>query len=299
MKSVKFFNQYLTNLGRLTLTNILFAPFGLLAAAYVILTYKLLDGLNITAAAAAVVILNVGMAGVTQVCRYIYIEKEFSVPSAFFKGLKENALRFLFHGAVFYIAFAVSYLSLYLYYSGTHSHAFFWLPLIITAVIALGLLFSSYYLNIMTATMDISMRDTYRNCVLFSFGELKNNILATAGLLILGIIIFAVVYIINNEIAAAVIITIFQAFVIPSTAQYIITFYVYDDMVSILDASKREKRSESENLEAEKRPSTVVINEEDSEALEQLAEESRDEFIFYNGKMIRRSELEKLRESDQ
>lgn len=298
MRAVQFFNLYFGNFHIILLSNLLFLPFNLLAIGYAALMYKLLGGLNIAATAAAVIILNVGMSGVALVCRYIYTRKEFKVFSAFVKGVKENALSFLIHGVVFYIAFAVSYFSAILYYNGTKSSAVFWLPLIITAVIALAFLFASYYMNVMTVTMDIPRRSLYRNCALFSFGELKNNLLATAAMLIFGALIFTICYIINDMWVVLLILAIFQIFIIPSTVQYMITFYVYDDMVGILDETQRRKKADDdgETQTEEKAPS---IDKSEAEDISNMVPESKDEYIFYNGRMIKRSEVEKMLSGDE
>ena len=294
MKGVRFFELYFANLGELMLANLLFLPFNLLALGYAALTYKLIDGINLAAAGAGIVILNVGMSGISLINRYICTEKEYKVFASFKKGLKENALRFFVHGLIFYAVFTVSYLSIRLYYSGTKTNGFFWLPLVITAVIALFVLFASYYMNVMTVTMDISLKDTYRNCALFSFGELKNNFLATAALLILAAVIYTISFIVNNMWVVLIILAMLQLFLLPSTISFIITFYVYDDMVAILDVTRRKKDDEEE-----KKAPIPKLDVNEAHELAHIAEESRDEYIFYNGRMIKRSEVEKMIENSE
>lgn len=295
MRSVRFFNTYFSNFPQLLLANLLLLPFDLLAAGFCALMYKQFGGVNIAVSAAALIILNVGMSGVSLVCRYICTGKEQSSVKAIIKGFKENALRCLLHGVIFYIVFAVSYLSVNLYYSGTKSSAVFWLPLIMTAIVALGVLFASYYMNMMTVTMDIPLRDLYRNCVLFSFGELKNNILTTFALVIFGSVIFTILYIINNPIVVLLVLALLQLFIIPSTVQFIITFYTYDDMIAILDETKRTKKDDDTEKKPEKAP---VIDKSEAEDISKAASDSKDEYIFYNGRMIKRSEVEKLLDND-
>ena len=293
MRSVRFFNLYFSGFGQLVLANLFLLPFDLLAAGSLFLTYHFLGGINIVAAAASLIILNIGMSGTALICRYICEEKEFSAFAAFKKGLKDNSVQFLLHGIIFFAVFAVSYFSVILYYNGTKTNAVFWLPLIITALIAAAALFALYYPNVMTVTMDIPMKDIYRNCLLFSFGELKNNLMATAALLILGAVIFTIAYIINNMLVILVILGALQIFVIPSTVQYIITFYVYDDMVGILDETRRNRRDDED--EEEKASAKPVLNKEEAEDISRiLPDEDKDEYIFYNGRMIKRSEIEKF-----
>ena len=289
MRSVRFFNTYFSKLPSLVLANILMLPFDLLAAGFGALMYKLFGGLNAALMAAGLIILNVGMAGTSLVCRYIYTGNEQPCVKAFFKGLRENAARCLLHGVVFYAVFAVSYLSMVLYYSGTKTSAVFWLLFILTGLVALGVLFASYYMNMMTVTMDIPLRDLYRNCILFSFGELKNNLLATFALLIFGSVIFTIMYIINNAVVILIVLGLLMVFIIPSTVQYIITFYTYDDMIAILDETKRTKPEEPE----EKKPAPI-LGKSEAEDISKAAQNSKDEYIYYNGRMIKRSDVEKF-----
>ena len=292
MKSVKFFNTYFDNFKVLFLTNIFYLIFFIAAGGYVYLTFVLLSQLSqpniiIITALGGLVILNVGMAGVTEVCRYVYTNKQFSVFRTFAKGLKENFLKFFLHGVVFYLFTAVTYSSVLLYYNGTKKSSFFWIPLIINILISVFLLFTGYYLNLMTASINIELKHIYKNCLLFSFGELKNNILATVALLILGAVFLAAAIIINNSFWIIIVLGILSALLLPSTIQYILTFYLYDDMVAMLDDSKKDDDEKEEKI------AVVSIEQEEAEKISRLAPDTDDEYIFHNGRMIKRSEVEK------
>ncbi len=290
MRSVDFFNLYFLKFKEILLANLMFSFFTIIAAAYVFLIYKLLGGFSVIVSAAAIIPLNAGMGGIAQVCRYIYTGKKFSVPKAFFDGVKENILKCILHGIVFYIFFAVCYLSVMLYYNGTKNNVLFWVPLVITGIVCLFLLFASYYLNIMTVTIDIKLRPLYRNCLLFSFGELKNNFLATIALLIFSAVIFAAIVIFFNPVYVAVMLMLLSLLIIPSTVQYIITFYVYDGMINILDESRKDKKQEKPDENKNKK---TVIEKSEAEELSEVVSDTKDEYIFHNGRMIKRSEVEK------
>lgn len=294
MRSVSFFNTYFSNFGKIVLANLLFLPFDILAGAYFFTIYKCFGGINIPAAAPVLIILNMGMSGVTLVCRYICSGKNAPVAQTFLNGIKNNIFRFFIHGTAFTVASIISYFSIVLYYKGTKSSVFFWFPFIVTALISLIALFASYYLNIMTVTMDLSLKNTYRNCFLFSFGEIKNNLMATAGIIIMAAVIFSIIYIVNNFMAVLIILAVMQIFLIPATVQYIITFYVYDDMIGILDESKHYQKTDDNKDDNKKETEQLKIEREEAEEISRLAENTKDEYIFYDGRMILRSELEKI-----
>lgn len=290
LRTVEFFNLYFERFKYILLSNLLFIIFDILAAAYAYLMIVLSGGINVILLSLAAIILNIGMAGITPVCRYIYTKKEFPVVKTFFKGIRENWSKFLLHGVIWYAVFAVSYSSIALYYGGTKTNSLFWVPLVITGLISLLALFASFYLNIMTVTMDISLKNIYRNCLLFSFGEIKNNFFATLALVIFGVILFTIAVIVNNLLAILIICGVIAVFIAPSTIQYIITFYVYDDMIGILDASRKSERGEEEKKPEASKPQ---IEKEEAEEISRLVSDSRDEYIFHNGRMIKRSEVEK------
>ena len=286
MKTVKYFNMYFDKFKYIFISNIYFLVFFIISIAYIYFSYQLFNGLNIIAALGSVVILNTGMSGVTAVVRYIYTGKEFSPFKTFLKGIKENWLKFLFHGIFFYFFIAITYASVSLYYQGTKTNSLFWVPLVITSLISLLVLFMTYYLNIMTATMKLDLKTIYRNCMLFSFGELKNNLMATFALLVFGAVILTAAVIVNNLLWILIICGIITALLAPSTVQFIITFYVYDAMIDILDESKK---NEEETAAEHKK---IHIEKDEAEKISKLASDSKDEYIFYNGKMVKRSAVE-------
>lgn len=287
MRAVQFFDVYFKNFGKLVQVNLLFFISVIISVAYICGTYILFKGLSIAVAAVCLIVLNVFMAGVTQCCRYIYENKEFRTVEAFFKGIKNNWKSFLLHGVIFYAVFIISYFSVTMYGSAIVQSSIFWVPLGITLLIVLFALFSFYYVNIMTVTLDIKLKDIYRNCMLFSFGELKNNILATIALLIFAAVNFTICVIFSTPVWLIVVGVLMTALIIPSTVEYIIVFYTYDSMLAMLDVNTKKERQEQTDA-----PAKPPINREEAENISRLAPDSKDEYVFHNGKMIKRSLVE-------
>ena len=294
MRTVEFFTVYFDNFKKLVLTNLLYVMFLLPAAGYIAAITFFTKGFSLQSAAACIIILNDGMGGVTQVCRYIYTKKEFDTVQAFLNGVKDNYKRCLLHGILLYLFFVFSYSSIMLYLSGTKTNSIFWVPLVITSLISLLMLFASYYANIMTVTIDISLKNIYRNCALFSFGELKNNLLATLALIFFAAVIFTMTAFFRNPLFVLAAVLLLSVFIIPSTFQYILTFYVYDSMLDILDESKK-----NENDEPPQHSAVRVSADEAEEISEVIDDDKNDEYIFHNGRMIKRSAvLSQLNDQD-
>lgn len=285
-----FFKLYFKNFKHIVLANILFIIPIIIAAAYVYLTYAALGGINLIAAASAIIILNPFVSGLTMVSRCICEERSFTVSKTFFKGMKENWTKFLIHGIIIYIVFLISYFSLSTYLKGTASSGIYWIPFVITALISLLAIFALYYANIMTVTIDIKLKDIYRNCVLFSFGELKNNFFVTLALFIFCAVIFFVLAVFFSPILLIIVGGLLTVLIIPETIQYIITYFVYNDMIAILDKSAKTKKQEQPT--AAPAPAPPVVEKEEAEEISRLAPNTQDEYIFHNGRMIKRSIIE-------
>ncbi len=285
----QFFDMYFKNFKKLLLVNLLFFIPTLAAVLILYAIYLLSGSINVFIISAAIIVLEPFYAGVALVCRYVYTGTEFSVARAFFKGVRGNLKQSIFHGIVTYIIFVVSYFSLSLYYGGISASKAFLIPFVITLLIVLYVLFALYYVNVMTVTVELSIKNIYRNCLLFAFGELKNNLFATGALFILSAVVFGLVMVFFNPTALILLSVLLISLFLPSAVQYIITFFVYDSMVSVLDVNAKKDADEEEPKQ--KKP---ALSDEEAQELSGLVRSTEDEYIYYNGRMIRRTDVEKL-----
>ncbi len=289
----RFFDIYFKSFKKLLLANLLFFIPVLAAAGILYAVYVLGGGLNVFIAAAAVIVLTPFYEGVALVCRYAYIGEEFSVARTFLRGVRDNLKQSIPHGIVTYIIIVISYFSLNMYYSGISTSKAFLIPFVITILIVLYVLFALYYVNIMTVTLELSIKNIYRNCLLFAFGEMKNNLCVTGALFVLSAVVFALVMLFFNPLALVIISALLIALFLPSAVQYIITFFVYDSMVAVLDVSAKKGGTEKE-----KEPQKPTLSDEEAQELSRLALTTEDEYIYYNGRMIKRSDVEKMINGD-
>ncbi len=157
----------------------------------------------------------------------------------------------------------------------------------------------------MTVTFDLSLKNIYKNSALMSFGELKHNIIATFGLFI--IVLFlrynSYFFVGNTDSSIALIITtaILMFVLVPALASYVINASVYPGMYNLM--TEKEKRSKKIDKKMDNRRKGQFIDEEDEENniaeefLDLDVEENKDgdEYIFYNGKMVKRSVIIKMK----
>lgn len=301
MRMVNLFSIYFKNLPKLLLANLLFAvPFVLFTGLFNFLGSKL-QVMSIFVALLCVVFVTPFFAGITLVTRNLVRDESVtSIVKLFFKGIKENYKKFIFHGIVLYFAVLACYFSVALYWNLSKTSGLFYLPLVLTSIITLACVFAFYYIPVMTVTLDLPLKYIYKNSFLFSFGEFKNNLFATVGLFIL--------FLIGATTFLSVwwLLLIFIVLFLPSTASFIVNFYVYDDMMS-LNESKAEKSQEIQdkikiqNDKLHKENIENVVEKLDFSSLDLDENKDGEEFLYFNGKMLKRRvliQMKKQQESD-
>ena len=301
----KVFSNLFMGFPRLLLTNLIFAvPF----AAFFAIFYAI-DSLtrvnSIFIQLLTVIALFPFYAGVVQVSAHISQGRlEINVFHNFFAAVKENFLRFLIHGIVAYLAIFFSYWSITLYAGlGAQSWTFYVL-MVVSILIAIFFMFMFFYIPSMTVTFDISMKNIYKNSFLMTFGEFKHNLLAVFGLFLLTVFCFTIIAVCSASALAITIATVVLALlIVPSVASFIINAAVYRRMyVMIVDNSTEskniDKRLSDKRSELDAKKNKNKPDQSDLEELKKLEIDENadmDEYVYYNGRMMKRRALLKLK----
>lgn len=294
-----FFSSLFHNLPRLLLTNVLFAlPFAVIFGIFFLI--NTLTGLNSMFIYFLTIIpLFPFYAGVTQVTSHMVRgEENVDVFSNFIGGIKENLLRFLIHGVVMYAAVFISYYSIALYLGLGSKNGMFYAPLVICILIAIFFLFMFFYVPPMTVTFDIKMKDIYKNSALMTFGELKHNLFAVFGILILFLVCATVLMCSFTPVLLIIFTIVLALFIVPSILSFIINSAVYKNMYSMIVDKDSKSKTIDKKMENRRKGQFSDDEEpvaEDYSDLEIDESADGDEFIFYNGKMMKRSYLLKLK----
>lgn len=300
-------SNYFNNFHRLLLTNILFAvPSAIAFFILYFINQLAFKSQQIMILLFAIILVYPFYSGVTLVTRNIARgDRDVKVFSTFIKGVKENFAPFILHGVLLYIATIISYFSISLYISMIKNPEisvkwYLWCMLIISIIIALLLLYTFFYIPVMTVTYDIKKRYIYKNSFLMSFGEFKVNLLATLFLLIVASIVATLIFFTASYSVFFIILSIvIYVFILPSTISYNINFFVYEPMNDLI--SNKEARKE----ELENKISGKSTNKNEELVLEDISDldisklKNPDDFIFYKGKMIKQSTLIKMLEEKE
>lgn len=294
---------------KLVLTNILFAiPLSVFFVA--LWAVSSIEGISYVASVlirlAVIIPVFPFYAGVAQItARLVKGDKNISVYKNFVVAVKENFLRFLVHGIVIFAAVIFSYLSIRLYASMLAQNSVFLFLMIISIIVSVFFAFMFFYIPSMTVTFDISMKNIYRNSLLMSFGELKKNLTAVFGLFLLFVICSTFLFAcMGNAVAIVIVSAVLMIFIVPAVSTFIINSAVYERMYAMIIDNTSESKSIDEKI-AKKQKEAVKSSDEAKKINEEFKEKLRkfeidenadgDEYIYFNGKMIKRSVLIKMK----
>ncbi len=222
----------------------------------------------------------------------------------YFKAVKENGLKFLLGGIFMYIAFVGCYFSVSLYSTFAMGLSWvFYIMLFFSVIICIFFLFMFYALPLMTVSFDLKQKDIYKNSALMTFGEIKQNFFATIStvaylaVVLLPIIIISYLASVLPADTVKLLLIIYGAFalgvLIPSPCTMIISNYLYPNMRSVI-AGDDISESNSSAPEPDIRPrgensdTPQSSNSKPQVDVQELLQGDPDEYVFYQGKMIKR-----------
>ncbi len=285
------------------LTNLLFAvPLGVFFALFWFISHaaKVPAGYSVLVVLLTVIPVFPFYAGVVKVTAKMAAgEEKTPVFSNFFSAVKENFLRFLIHGVVFYAAAAFSYVSISVYIRLIRQSTLFIGPLIISIIVILFFTFMFFYIPAMTVTFDIPMKYIYKNSFLMSYGELKKNFIGLFGLFFLFVISTTFLIACYGSAVAVIIVTIvLMAAIIPATASFIILSAVYRRMYEMITnkSAKADHSTDKNHKDNSAEQEELKQSLKDFEIDESIPD---DEYIYFNGKMVKKSVIVKLKQESE
>lgn len=296
--------RFFSNFHRILLTNLLFAiPSAIVFGALYALNNVLFHGaISLPLSLTAIILLYPFYSGVVMVCRNIARgDTEVKVVKTYFSAVKSNFWHFLVHGIIIYIIVTFSTLAVSVYVGFLSSGWFFYVLLFFSILIALMLLFTIYYIPLMSVTYDLPLRYIYKNSLLMSFGEFKNNIFATIAAGVVFGICFTAVAFIRSATVLAIVVSLLWALLLPAAVTFMIVFFIYDGMTNIMrnkedisgELTEKIEKGLKEQEEKKAAQAAQPVKDDFSD-IDISSLKDTDDYIFHNGKMVKQSTLLKM-----
>ncbi len=297
-----------SNLGSLILVNLLFSlPLAASVALAMVLNAYVIK-ISVLALPLAVVFASPFYSGVVVLAReYSRDIKNKKIFSTYINAVKDNGLRFLLWGFIMYLGIVGCYFGFKLYSSMAALFGWiFYVVMFFLFVIAVFFLFLSFTVPLMTVSFELRQKDIYKNSALMTFGEIKNNFFATIGIIVflaIAILPFVLISYLSSLMPlmlAKILLIGYLSFIlialIPAPCALIISHYLYPNMYAVITGESASKEKNSNPLpEAKQETQADAMSDQSSKEpepdLEDLRNGDGDEYIFYQGKMIKRKLL--------
>jgi uncharacterized membrane protein YesL len=289
---------YFRNLHKIIFANLLFAlPFALVGGGIYLLTKNFGFVISLILTMLTVVICYPLQAGVSKVTRDIAQEKKVNVFTNFVDAVVNNYKQFLVHSIVLYFILTIGIFSFTFYTRMARAIGGSMVVLLVAMIlIAVWILFMFFYIPLMTVTFDLSVKDIYKNSALMAIGELKTNFVTLFALIILTAICSTPVILSGSS---AVLIIAFSVVMLgliyPASYTYVSGYFIRNNMMLMLTGRGDEVHS---TKSAEER--LRKLRQENEDELKGLDIEkvlkSNEEYIFHNGKMMKKEAILKILE---
>ncbi|MEF2920373.1 MAG: hypothetical protein U0O22_07935 [Acutalibacteraceae bacterium] len=294
-KRLGFFKLYFENFGSMLVGNLLFAVPMIISIGIIYgLALLLNQSQNILFLALAIIPAYPFYSGITQITKDILkTQGNISAVHSFKKGLKNNFKFFALYGVLIYFAFIISYFSIALYLELATTSWVFYIPLFMTIVVALFLLFSSFSIPILTVTLELKLKHYFKNSALIAFGELPMNfyVMVTTLALLCGCLSISLFT--GNFIANICIFILATILILPTGVSYCAVYRLYPKIEKLFELDKEDE---------EEFPTMPVAVPTDDNGNPITSNNDDDQgYVFVNGMMIKKSQAnstEYISESD-
>lgn len=289
---VNFLSNVLsTNLKTLFFSNLLLDVPLVISAGIIALISYFLGGIYIYVFALIIPMLAPFTAGLFYIVRNISRGDEIKAFRDFKKGIKENAFQFIIQGIINYLVFVGFYIT-FEFYRNDLSNPIIIAALVTSILVALIYIFMTFNMGMMTVMVKLKSIDIYKNALLLSFIAIVQNVKTFIALLFICALTFSLVIVVGNMIAMICVLSFLVLFILPSLSILIIGYNSYSAVKDFVIDSKTDKDKLSHN----EQPREKVLPQLSEEELREYAEGDPNEYIYVDGKMVKRSTVKKMLE---
>lgn len=299
---VRYFQLLFRKLTKLCQLNLIFAipvavAFGLFVLVNTFITT------NVFISFLPFIIISPFCAGLTYVTRNFAREEHAFVWGDFKDAVKENWKPFLIHGIITYAVVSLMYVALSFYQAQKGSNVIFSVAFVVCLSLCLMFLFMQYYIPVMIVTFDLKLKDVYKNAAIFAVVGLGRNLLTTLILLVLA----AIGYLMMMSLLTLFIGILLIILILFSLISFSVNFTIYPNIEKFLIKPIYEKENApetdvgesdgEENRSVFRNMDVVDLEKEEIEA--EKKEQPKVEYVYENGRLVRKSEVESVFNDDK
>ncbi len=284
-----FFGAYFENFGKITLVNLLFCiPLAVFTGITFLLSTEGIN--NIFVSFLSIPFLSPFFAGLFYVCRRITIGEVLHPVKDFIRGIRENFVYFIVNSIILYIVVISLFLTFSFYSTGLKDSMMI-VSFVMTIIFTLFFMFFENSFLTMAVTVELKPGDIIRNAVLLVFKGIAGHSKTILSFAFMGIVVYSIFMFARNIYLIAAIMCLITLLFLPTMSSYIIVFNSYETLKKHIIDPYIEEQKNKDRISAD----TNTIEEElyaaDIEKLKELSKGDENEFVFLNGKMIKRKNI--------
>lgn len=227
--------------------------------------------------------------GLMVVSRRMAKEEYCFIWSEYWKGVKDNFKQFLANALFIYLVYVLTSFSLVYYNTRVYDSWFYIVPIALIISLLIIFLFMQYYVGLLIVSVELGMRQIYKNAFIFSLVGLKRNLICTLALALpIAIVVVCMCFNIIAILVACVIIVFWFFSFLSYTNCFICYPMIIKYIVEPTTVPVEEKKEESIMKDASFEDSLASI----AKKAEEFEEEDTPKYVYVNGKLIKSDELE-------
>ena len=282
-----FFSCLMSNFGRLLLANVLFSiPLAVFTGTFVFIMLR--RGISVFAVFLLIPLMSPFSAGLINVCRKISADRKCSTFKDYFGGIRNNWKFFLVNSFFLYIL-SVSVWASTAFFSQNNSGIMIVLMIfmILTAVLFVLIELSAV---VMAVSVELKFAEIIRNSLIMVINGFTNHLKTLLSLIFMASILYTIVVLMPTPLVSLIVLTVLTVTVVPSTAFMILVYNSYQNVEKIVIKPylKQKQEEARDRLEKEKEDSLTV------EDLMPLSIGDPEEYVFLNGKTVKRKTILKM-----
>ncbi len=284
-----FFSNYFRCFGKLVLVNLMFCiPLAVFAGAMALILYTT-GYLSFFVIFLIIPLMSPFFAGLTNVCRKLTADKNVRPVKDFFGGIKNNWVFFLINSFLLYFMVIGLWLSIAYYKQETDNSAVL-IYLIIMSITALVFVLVDMSAIVMTVSVELRFTEVIRNSFIMIINGFTNHLKTFLSLLFTAAVIFSVVAMLNNLLIVLIVMGLLVLTVAPVMIMYIIVYNSYQTIEKNVITPYAEEKKEEQRVRLEKEADDKLTIED----LEPLSKGDPEEYVFINGKTVKRKTVIKM-----
>ena len=283
----KMGKDFKANIKTLFVSNLLFSiPFIIIQVLLWAITTTS-QGINVFLYLSPVLLLAPFYGGLVQVVKDIIVGKEVHSYKTFIKGVKQNIKQMTILGVIYYVALVMGYFAVTFYLQMGKSNPIFYVMFGVSILILAFLISLFFYMPLITITIDMKLKHILKNSALMALYEIPTNFVIMLSLAFVVAFISSVFIVLGSYVISMIFSCLLCLAILPIGITLIICSLTYpkiDRLIITKDTQVKE-------------PIVKKVRNIDDDLSQMVFTQDmlkgKDEYIFVNGRMIKRSVIEK------